>query len=707
MKLKHKIGAWLMQDELKKMGESLPFVARWLSGKPMWTDWSTEKAIKDGLKASVWVYRCINRRAKAIASVPWYVEEWTGDGWERVPNHPIEVLLAEPNPFMSGQKLMEYMVNHLDLGGNAIWHIVMVQGMPVEFWPIIPDTKIIKPVPDRQNFLSHYEFTVEPGDVKKLDPREVIHFRNVDPSNLYWGLAPLQVAAKVVDTDVQAVEWNKVSLQNRAVTDGVFSFEHPLTQTQWEDARKQVREQHQGAENARNPWVLGGGAKWNQMSLSPVEMDFLNSRKFGREEICAVFDVPSLLVGATDASTYNNYSTARKMFWEDTVAPLLDDIREILDMSLVPFWDPEALKPGKQAKIRVMYDLSTVPAFKEDLTVMVNNARTLWQMGIPLNMINQRLELGFEDIPGGDKPRAQGGFMFASNDGPQSSKKTPYFLGENQQYKIINTKSSSWSEEQKAEFWKTQDKTKIAWEQEIAKKVASLFAGEGEVVAEGFKANGKIGASAAIDDMLSEWEDLLTASYTAVIEHFGQLSGEQIEFIAEKSSTGPSSRKFNFDPFAELIRKFIMTEVAKKVTYMTETTKQLIAQQIDEGFANGDSMPGIATRILESYKSWSSVGDSDVGWSRAMMIARTETASASGYGNHYGALQAEQEFGVTIIKTWISSRDDRVRDRHDEMDGETVPLNEPYSNGLMYPGDPNGSADEVIGCRCVEAHGVV
>jgi len=41
------------------------------------------------------------------------------------------------------------------------------------------------------------------------------------------------------------------------------------------------------------------------------------------------------------------------------------------------------------------------------------------------------------------------------------------------------------------------------------------------------------------------------------------------------------------------------------------------------------------------------------------------------------------------------------------MDGETRPFNEPYSNGLMYPGDPGGSAEEVINCRCVETYDLI
>ena len=392
--IKSKIANWLLPEQLK----TLPFIQRHLSEKPQWNAWDTKNAIENGLKASVWVYRCINKRAKAVASIPWYVEERVGDTWQRVPNHPIEVLLTEPNPFMTGQKLMEYLVNHLDLSGNALWKIVKARGVPVEFWTIVPDTNVIRPVPHRNTFLSHYEYQIDPGNILRIEPNDIIHFKTVDPANYYWGLSPIQVAAKVIDTDIESVNWNKISLQNRAVTDGIFSFSHPLTKVQWEEARAQIREQHQGSGNSHTPWVLGSGATWHQMSLSPVEMDFLQSRKYNREEICAVFDVPPILVGSQDAASYNNYSTARRAFYEDSIVPLLDDIRECLDMALVPYWDTKARDPGEQNSIRLMYDLNNVTALQEEFGEKVKNAEILYNMGIPLEQINQRLELGFMDL---------------------------------------------------------------------------------------------------------------------------------------------------------------------------------------------------------------------------------------------------------------------------------------------------------------------
>jgi len=270
--------------------------------------------------------------------------------------------------------------------------MVMRDGMPVELWPLMPDR--VRPVPAPRKYISHYEYDLGDG-VKKLKANEIIHFQFADPGNPYWGLSPLQAVARVVDTDVEAVTWNKVSLQNRAVPDGVFMINAPnATHQQWIEARDQVRRRY--LEKGREPWVLFN-VDYKQMSLSPVEMDFLNSRKFAREEIASVFGVLPILIGAMDGTTYNNIHVAKRIFWEDTVIPYLDDIRDSLKLTLLPYFDPAANDNTVADEYRIQYDLSNIAALQDNYAKKVKNAKLLFDMGIPMKQINQRLELGFLD----------------------------------------------------------------------------------------------------------------------------------------------------------------------------------------------------------------------------------------------------------------------------------------------------------------------
>jgi hypothetical protein len=64
------------------------------------------------------------------------------------------------------------------------------------------------------------------------------------------------------------------------------------------------------------------------------------------------------------------------------------------------------------------------------------------------------------------------------------------------------------------------------------------------------------------------------------------------------------------------------------------------------------------------------------------------------------SMEYAQSKGLPLVKVWVSAVDSKTRDSHAAIDGEQKPLDEPFSNGLMYPGDPASGADEVINCRC-------
>jgi uncharacterized protein with gpF-like domain len=84
---------------------------------------------------------------------------------------------------------------------------------------------------------------------------------------------------------------------------------------------------------------------------------------------------------------------------------------------------------------------------------------------------------------------------------------------------------------------------------------------------------------------------------------------------------------------------------------------------------------------------------------RSRVIARTESHSASNASNQMAASAS----GLPMMKEWLSSGGERTRETHLIAGGQTVPIDQPFSVGmdyLMQPGDPSGSAEEIINCRC-------
>lgn len=670
------------------------FVNPNITGRPVWTDWSTDRAIRDGFKASTWVYASVDKIAKAAASVPWRTYRIKSDGErEEIIGHPLTEIIRRPNPFMSRKDLIERMTSHLYLGGNSLHYMLTgSKGMVLELWPIMPDK--IKPVPCQRNFIKEYDYR-DGGVRKKFKPEEILHNMFLDPSNLYWGMGPLQVAARTVDTDTEAVKWNKIALQNRAVTDGAFIFDRTLNREEWQEARKQIREQHQGANNARMPWVLGSGAKWHQMSLSPADMDFIEGRKMTREEIVAIFGVPPPIVGIYDNATLANIETARRIFWLDTVIPYLEDLKSNFNMGLTPRF------ASSGENIELDYDLSNVEALQENFKEKLENAKALWNMGVPFNDIDKRLELGIGEIEGGDVGYLPTGVLPANMPidmiaGPEGESE-----GEGDIEEDDAKKKSLWyrktlsgveleTEEQKKIYWKSIERDRIPFYARWTKQASELFRKQARAVERGYKRSGESGAMKAIDDSVDDWRRTYIANYRSIIAHFGKRTYDGLKAYGLPTYTQTKQGPDEFNPWDREIREYISNVTAWKVAWVTQTTKDEIAKVIYNMREDQEPVDRIARAIRDKIGQFST--------HRSFRIARTEVVSAS----NYGSLEAARQTGHRIKKQWVSSRDDRVRDSHVVVDFETREIDEEFSNGLLYPGDmrPGTDAAEVVHCRC-------
>ena len=364
----------------------LPFGSK----APQWSKWDSKKAVEEGYQASPWVYAAVKRRVDAVASVPWVVERRTKDGWEIDDSHALNRLLHQPNARMSWEELISLTVTQLDLSGNAFWHEVKLSsGRVQEIWPIAPWRVAIIPSATGLT-VGGYTLT---DTQQNIAAEDMVHIRYTNPDGGWYGQSPLQAVGKAVDVDNAAAAWQKVSMQNRGVPDGVFQADDPhMTPEQFEQAEKVVKEKYAQIGRARQPWILNQ-FKWVPMSLTPAEVDFIETRNLTRKEICAVYGVPeAMIVGMGDANRASA-ETVRRTFWLDTIIPLLDELANTLTKDLAREFGSD---------IRLNYDVSSVPALQDNQAEKMEVAKALHSMGVPFNVINEKLELGFDDVEGGD-----------------------------------------------------------------------------------------------------------------------------------------------------------------------------------------------------------------------------------------------------------------------------------------------------------------
>jgi|SRR5215471_7021830 len=132
--------------------------------------------------------------------------------------------------------------------------------------------------------------------------------------------------------------------------------------------------------------------------------------------------------------------------------------------------------------------------------------------------------------------------------------------------------------------------------------------------------------------------------------------------------------------------------IAARMNLIAKLPDELFAdvqRELSEGLYAGESIDQLANRIANLFSP-----------ERAALIAETETSAAYGFASQAAAVQA----GVAY-KQWIhSGLPKEPREDHLDIDGLIVPIDEPYPVGdppLMYPHDPDGSAEDVINCGCI------
>lgn len=650
--------------------------------QPQFNTWSTKKAIDEGFKASVWVYACVRRIITAVSSVPWIAYKKDSKGnWIPQENHPLTKLLERPNPFYSNNEFIERFTAYAQLGGNVYTQVIKVRGKPVELWCLRPDRITI--VPDSKDYISHYIYNTGTQQIT-FNTDEIIHYKFIDPGNEYYGMSPLQAAAMSTDIDVEAHKFNKYAMENRGVLSGAVSTEQSLTEPQFERLKAQINERYKGSENARKIALFEAGLKWQDFAKSLHELDFIEGQKLTREEICAAFGVPPVLVGILDKASYSNYEQAEKTFWLDTIIPFLNSIRDKLNAELVPMFGEDNLW--------LNYDVTEIKAIQDDLKELVEIAEKLWKMGVPFDQINERLGLGFKNIPGGNIGYVPINIVpVNSNEGNQDLGESKSFF--NAEFKAINVK-----DEDKEMYWKSFERQRSGWYKTIEKQVKNRFKEELKALEKAIEESQGINIQNKIDEVLNEqrkeWQKLILAIDMSVVEDFGKRVSEGF-----KNVLGPSQKK-EFDLWAEEAQNWIAMNGTQKIKHIDETTRKNVQEQLSEGIANGEGIPELQKRLQELYERFNKT--------RAVIIARTEVIAASNAGSRAAALQT----GLNLTHEWLSTPDNRTRDIHRNVNGQTKPLNEPFEvagEKLMFPGDTTlgASASNVIQCRCTEIYNTI
>ncbi|HEY8577638.1 MAG TPA: phage portal protein [Devosia sp.] len=315
-------------------------------GAASWSHRGFASLVTQGYARNPVVYRCVRLIAETANRVPLVVSE----GGQRVDEHPLGALLARPNGRQSGGELLEAVFAYLQTAGNAYLQAGVVEGEVKALFSLRPDR--MKVVAGSDGWPVGYDYTAGGRTVRLRQDGEplpqVLHLALFHPLDDHYGMAPLEAAQTSMDIHNAASAWNKALLDNAARPSGALVYSaggQSLTEDQFSRLKSELEENFSGSANAGRPMLLEGGLDWKALSLSPRDMDFIETRHAAARDIALAFGVPPMLLGIPGDNTYANLAEANRALWRQTLIPLVVRVAEELSNWLSPAFGGATIQP--------------------------------------------------------------------------------------------------------------------------------------------------------------------------------------------------------------------------------------------------------------------------------------------------------------------------------------------------------------------------
>lgn len=622
----------------------------------------------DCYSIAVWVYRSVKLIAEQSAGLP--LRLFRIDNDKEVFDGKLIELLNRVNPFDTSYNLRLQLAGFMGITGNNYW---AYEKDANELYTLRPDR--VKIIPSKERKIEGYLYEIS-GRKISYEPDEVIHFKTFNPYNDYYGLSPLKVGMFPLTVDFWAQQWNKNFFKNSAVPRGLLSTDQELDPKQAKRLRLQWEKVYRGTKRAHRVAVLGKGAKWQDVMKSSKDMDFVMQRKMNREEIIGIYGVPPVLVGIFEYANYANSKEQIKIFWEHTMIPFLKLLESTYDEQLIP-----KIQKGLYSK----HDLSNIDTLKENEFIKSKTAQSLASSIMTINEVRQRL-YDLPEVDWGDEPIPKGAPAMGglSINIPESKEKPKSQLIEAQ---IVNDKRMS---DEDIARWGLHEKRLTKHEASFQDLMKEFFKKQERRILRNFD-------QLTQKTFVKMTEEEISAVFD-LINEIEVLKKEGAKGIAKLLQTagGESLLELGIDIDFELkpaVEKWVNAKVLKLAGNVNETTKRKIKRTLIQGIEEGQTIEDMRKGIQGVFTQATT--------SRARTIARTETNSVI----NRGTIEAWKQSEIVEQKVWLTAPGAETP-RHElvpGLNGQTVGLNDFFNvQGEMLdsPGDPSGSPENVINCRC-------
>lgn len=353
-------------------------------GMPLYNyEENPETFIKKGYQSNIFVYQCVEFITRKASVVPLKMRRKLKNGtFEEVLSHPVLDVLQRPNPFMGYGEFIQQVIGYKLLTGNSFIYAnplgIGSKSLQIVELHVMPaDQTIIITGEDWGNPVRGYIVQWAPDKQNEFKPSEIIHLKYPSYSyenGDYYGQSPLRAAMGVLEKANQNIDSAKAAFANQGaagiITDEAVEESQAITQEQAEALQEGYQSKFGGANNKGKVLVTVGKLRWQQIGLSPVDLNMIADHNMSRRDICGIYHLSSNLFNDVEGTTFSNMKEARKAAWTDAIIPELNSIAQELTRVFSESY--------KEKDIELYYDYSAIEEMQPDRAEMATWLGAAW-----------------------------------------------------------------------------------------------------------------------------------------------------------------------------------------------------------------------------------------------------------------------------------------------------------------------------------------
>ena len=279
--------------------------------------------------------RCVQLRSELLASVPLFLFRRTADGGrERADDNPLYGVLHDMfNANQASYEAREFLIRCLDLTGNAYARIEWnARGQVAALWPLLPGDVQVDLLPNGR--LRYRVYIQNSRRTMTLVQEEVLHIRGASRDGII-GWSPIAIARGALNLALAHQQTAQSLSDNSLRPSGIVSFPQIMSKEQKDFFRENMDQLMTGAAKAGRMVIMDAGAKYETVSFSPEDAQFLEQRKLANEDVARIFGMPPTSVGITDKATYSNTEQEARSLVQNCIGPLAGRIEAAMQRCLL------------------------------------------------------------------------------------------------------------------------------------------------------------------------------------------------------------------------------------------------------------------------------------------------------------------------------------------------------------------------------------